>query len=242
MLALPKILLVEDDRYIASTLVQTLSSTYQVDVALSGKSGLYKTDSEVYDIVILDLNLPDISGQDVCQQLRHRGIKAPILILSGNVKVISKINLLDAGANDYLTKPFSLGELKARLKALLRSKQAPVWPAMHLEVSGITLNRRNYSVSRNGVELQLRRKEFELLECLMEQAGNVVSRQDLIDRVWQGFYDSITNTLDVHIKYLRDKLDRPFDKPLIATVHGRGYMLRIAGSSQPKLVRMATKP
>lgn len=220
----PSILLVEDDRYVASTLAHVLRSSYDIDVSQSGKFALYKADVRKYDIVILDLNLPDISGLDVCQQLRERGIKAPILILSGESKVLTKVSLLDAGANDYLTKPFSLGELQARIRALLRYKNSStIWPDAELKAFGVTLNRRTFLVDRDGIAIKLRRKEFELLECLMEEADCLVTRKQLTERVWNKT-EPWANTVDVHIKYLRDKLDRPFTASLIKTVHGRGYI------------------
>jgi two-component system OmpR family response regulator len=132
--------------------------------------------------------------------------------------------LLDAGANDYLTKPFALGELKARLRALSRVSQGVVWPAIKLEAGDITLDKQTCTVERSGQLISLRRKEFELLECLLEKAGSVVTRQELENRVWPT-QEIWTNTLDVHIKHLRDKLDLPFGTSSIQTVHGWGYML-----------------
>ena len=226
MQPLPKVLLVEDDRSIASALAHALQSTYDIDIAATGRLALYKADSEQYDIVTLDLNLPDLPGTVICQQLRERGLTAPILVLTGESRVMSKINLLDAGANDYLTKPFSLGELKARLRALQRTASLSSRPASQLEISGISLNRQTLAVSRNGILIELRRKEFALLECLMDHAGSVVSRDALKRSAWQGSDDLWTNTVDVHIKYLRDKIDRPFGgQPLIRTVHGLGYKI-----------------
>jgi two-component system OmpR family response regulator len=229
---LPKILLVEDDRSIAGALAQALQSNYDVDVAASGKLALYKADVEPYEVIILDLNLPDLPGVHVCQQLRERGHTAPVLVLTGESKVLTKINLFDAGASDYLTKPFSLGELKARLRALMRSRPAVAQTPRHLTVGDLVLDRFNYSVVRADTEVQLRRKEFALLECLMERAGTVVSREALCRYVWQGSSAGWTNTVDVHIKHLRDKVDRPFEQQLIRTVHGIGYKLE----AQPQAV------
>jgi two-component system OmpR family response regulator len=229
---LPKILLIEDDRSIAGALAQALQSSYDVDVAASGKLALYKADIEPYEVIILDLNLPDLPGVNVCQQLRERGHTAPILVLTGEAKVLTKINLFDAGASDYLTKPFSLGELKARLRALMRSHPMAAQIPRHLTVDDLVLDRYNFSVVRAGLEIQLRRKEFALLECLMERAGTVVTREALNRCVWQGNSAVWTNTVDVHIKHLRDKVDRPFEQQLIRTVHGIGYKLE----SQPQTV------
>jgi two-component system OmpR family response regulator len=225
---LPKVLLVEDDRSISDALVYTLKTSYDIDVAGSGESGLYKSAIENYAIVMLDLNLPDLPGIIVCQRLRERGVTAPILILSGEARVLTKINLLDAGANDYMTKPFSLGELKARLRALTRVHQQPIWPEGRVEACGIVLDRRTFTVKRDDQPVRLRPKEFNILECLMKSAGCVVSRQELVETVWEGRDKFWANSLEVHMKYLRDKIDKPFDSPLISTVHGRGYRLGVA--------------
>lgn len=225
MQLVPKVLLVEDDRSIAGALAQALQGSYDVDIASTGKLSLYKTDTEVYETIVLDLNLPDISGITVCQQLRERGVSAPILILSGDSKVLTKINLLDAGANDYLTKPFSLGELKARLRVLARTTNQASRPNSTLTVGDLVMNRKTFSVTRNEIPIDLRRKEFALLECLMEHAGTVVTREMLFRSVWQASDEVWTNTVDVHIKHLRDKLDRPFNGNMIRTVHGLGYKI-----------------
>jgi len=227
MQGLPRLLLIEDDHGIADALVRALANNYLVDHAPTGKLGIYRHDTEIYAAIILDLNLPDTSGLAVCQQLRERGAQAPILIVSGQSQVLTKINLLDAGADDYLTKPFSLGELKARLRVLeRRALQAPLVTS-ELTVSGVTLSTRHHEVRRDGQCIQLRRKEFILLTCLMERAGKVVSRDTLTRYAWQGGDDPWTNTIDVHIKYLRDKLDRPFETPLIRTIHGMGYRFEV---------------
>jgi DNA-binding response OmpR family regulator len=226
MQILPKVLLVEDDRSIATALAQVLQTNYQPTVAATAQAAVYKADSGHYDIILLDLNLPDMPGAEVCRQWRERGLETPILVLTADTHTLTKVNLLDAGANDYLTKPFSVGELKARMRALTRTHQQPrLQPARKLSVSGIELDRQTFEVHRNGTPLHLRRKEFVLLECLMEHAGTVVTRRALTRYAWQGAEDLWTNTIDVHIKYLRDKLDRPFDRRLIRTVHGIGYKL-----------------
>jgi two-component system OmpR family response regulator len=225
MSSLPRILLVEDDRNIAGALAQALRNIYEIDIAPGGKQALYKSDTGDYKLVILDLNLPDMPGSIICQQLRERGFTSPILILSGESHVLTKINLLDMGANDYLTKPFSLGELKARLRAQLRTPAMPLPAARELSAGGITLDRLTYCVKRGGTEIRLRRKEFNLLECLMEHAGSVVTRQALMRHVWPGSDEFWTNTVDVHVKHLRDKIDRPFGQNLIRTVHGVGYKI-----------------
>jgi two-component system OmpR family response regulator len=225
MQSLPKMLLIEDDRKIAGALAHALKNAYDVESTSSGKLAIYKTDRQQYDIIVLDLNLPDMPGIFICQQLRDRGLRTPILILTGEAKILTKINLLDAGANDYLTKPFSLGEFNARLRVLVRSAaEQLVQPVVKsLVIHGVSLDRQRYSVTRDGVNIPLRRKEFDILECLLEQAGHVVSRDALSRRLWADHEDRWTNTVTVHIKSLRDKIDRPFNRALIQTVHGRGY-------------------
>jgi len=233
MPASPKILLVDDDRSIASALSVALQNIYDLTVALNGCQALSKTDTTEYEVIVLDLNLPDIPGLEVCQRLRERGVITPILILSAESKVLTKISLLDAGANDYLTKPFSLGEFKARLRTLSRLQAKPNWPTAKLEAYGIELDRNKFSVKRDGLPVRLRPKEFAILEFLMENAGAVVKRSDLMHAVWQDADEPWKNTLDVHIKYLRDKLDKPFEQKLIQTVHSLGYQLTPINLAEP---------
>ncbi|MEK7594535.1 MAG: response regulator transcription factor [Patescibacteria group bacterium] len=225
MQTLPQVLLIEDDRSIATALSQALRGSHNIEVAGTGQTALYKVDTEEFDIIVLDLNLPDMTGIMVCRQIRDRGLSVPILILSGDSGVMTKINLLDSGANDYLTKPFSLGELKARLRALLRTNQGLLKLSRQLSIGDLLLDRQTFKVTREGIEVTLRRKEFALLECLMEHAGTVVTRNALTRYAWQGNDNIWTNTVDVHIKSLRDKIDRPFGQSLIQTVHGLGYKL-----------------
>lgn len=228
---LMKVLLVEDDRAIATALSEALQSSHNIDIAATGRSSLYRVDSSHYDIVMLDLTLPDMSGLEVCQLLRERGFREPILVLSAETNILTKIKLLDYGANDYLTKPFSLGELKARLRALTRVSHQTNRPANQLVAGSLVLNRLTCQVTREGIAISLRRKEFALLEYLMENAGSVVTRRALTRYAWPGAEELWTNTVDVHIKYLRDKIDKPFEVPLIKTVHGFGYKLDPPSSS-----------
>lgn len=228
-----KLLLIEDNRSIASALVHALQTNYSVDVASTGKIGLYKCDAQEYAAIILDLCLPDLPGLVVCQQLRERGFSAPVLILTAEHSVMSKISLLDAGANDYITKPFSLGEFKARLRNVIRSQDKTLPRSSLLQVGGITLNAVKREVHRDGIAITLRRKEFAMLECLMTYEGTVVSRKALTRYAWDGNEDNWTNTVDVHIKHLRDKVDRPFDSPMIKTVHGIGYRLEVPKATVP---------
>jgi two-component system OmpR family response regulator len=229
MVSLPKILLIEDDRSIASALAHALKSTYDVDGAADATLALHKIYSEQFDLIVLDPDLPDLPGIVICQQLRARGLRTPILILSGDNKTLTKINLLDAGANDYLTKPFSLGEFNARLRVLLRSarqqEQMTMPVSKSLNAHGVVMDRQSYGVSRDGITIALRRKEFDILEYLLQHVGQVVTREALSRYLWPDSDSRWTNTVTVHIKALRDKIDRPFDQSLIQTVHGRGYKL-----------------
>jgi DNA-binding response OmpR family regulator len=231
MSSLPKLLVVDDDSSLAKALALAMHDTYDVHIAQNGTQALFKTENDQYCAIVLDLKLPDMTGLTVCQRLRSRDNDTPILILSGVDQVLTKINLLDAGANDYLTKPFSLGELKARLRVLRRRATDREPLPRTLQAGGLLLDRQMHTVTRDGLSISLRRKEFALLECLMEHAGNVVSRATLIKHAWHIADEPWTNTIDVHIKYLRDKLDRPFEHPVIQTVHGLGYRLQADVSS-----------
>ncbi len=220
-----KILIIDDDNAISTALAIALRDEYRADRALTGQIGLDLADKTEYSAIILDLDLPDFKGLAICQELRDRGCKAPIFILSGDSQILTKIKLLDAGANDYLTKPFSLGELKARLRAIIRSSKHQLPKQRRLSASGLVLNRESRSVQRDGLSIPLRKKEFAVLECLMENVGTIVSRSFITRYAWNGEDDPWTNTVDVHIKYLRDKIDKPFGDRLIETVHGLGYRL-----------------
>ncbi len=226
-----KLLLIDDDTGITTALALALANTYELDIARTGTGGLHKANTYHYDVILLDLKLPDMPGLTVCERLRHAGVTTPILILSGETKALSKVSLLDAGADDYLTKPFSLGELKARLRVLMRRLETTQPKKHRLQTAGLTLDSDTYLVTRDGQTIKLRRKEFAMLECLMQHAGSVVTRNTLTNHAWRDNEDPWTNTIDVHIKYLRDKIDRPFDTRLIKTVHGLGYKLETSVQS-----------
>jgi len=225
MPGLPQLLLVEDDHGIGEALSAALKASFVVSLVTTGQRALALTLDSDFDLIIIDLGLPDTGGEQVCRQLLNRGLSAPILILTAQSNVLTKIKLLDMGASDYLTKPFSLGELKARLRALLRVSQNRAADSARLVVGDLLLDKGAFKVSRAGREIKLRRKEFDLLECLMANAGLAVSRQKLIRYGWPSSDELWTNSVEVHIKSLRDKIDRPFGWPLIKTVHGFGYRL-----------------
>jgi DNA-binding response OmpR family regulator len=220
-----RILTIEDDDAVASALQESLRSSYIVDRASTGADGLSQIKGGRYDVIMLDLHLTDMSGLDVCRAIKDSQPDTPVLILSGDNAVMNKIALLDAGAEDYLTKPFSLGELKARLRTIIRRKGAKRTTATHLVVGELRMDLSRLTVTRGETAIALRRKEFALLECLMAHAGQVVTRDALTSYAWGENQEMWTNTVDVHIKFLRDKIDRPFDWPLIITVHGLGYKI-----------------
>lgn len=220
-----KLLLVEDEPGILLKLYRTLSGSYQIDSALNGQAALRKIASSEYAIIILDLHLPGTSDLEVCERIRSNGITTPILILSNVADITSKVTLLDSGANDYLTKPFHRQELEARLRVLTRSLRQYKNSHSRIVVGDLVLDTNRYLATRAGVPLPLRRKEFILLECLMQNAGTVVTREILAAHVWSDEPDALNNTIHVHINHLRDKVDRPFKSPLIRTIHGLGYKI-----------------
>ena len=214
-----RLLIVEDDLNLVLALYRALSHTYKVDTAKSAVSGLKKAATLPLDLIILDLNLPDASGLKVTTKLREIGVNTPILVLSGESSLISKVDLLDSGANDYVTKPFSLAELRARIRVLLRPA---AYPALkEITIGGVTLDSNRREISVAGSVLPLRNKEFLLLECLMRNSGITVSRDYLKQFVWGGA-PVADNLLDVHIKWLRDRLGP--SGMLLKTMHGVGYL------------------
>ena len=219
-----KVLIIEDDKQTAQMIKNEMKGNYAVDLAYTGESGGYLSETNDYDTIVIDLRLPDIDGITVCKRIREAGIKTPILILTGSIEVKNKIAALDSGADDYLTKPFSFAELMARIRALMR-RSPQTLNSNVLSLDGLTLDVSKNRVERNGKEVYLRRKEFSLLEYLMRNPGLVLTRNMILGHVWEEGIDQLTNTIDVHIKFLRDKIDIPFGTSLIKTVYGLGYKL-----------------
>lgn len=222
-----KLLLIEDNKPLAESLKKQLGKTFIIDVAHSGEDGLHHALNGSYDVIVLDLGLPDRNGHDICRAIRGNAISTPILILTGVDDVESRVALLDDGADDYLTKPFNVAELRARLGALLR-RPTDTYTANVLKVHDLTLDPVRRSVERGGMPISLRRKEFDILEYLVRNQGRPVTRAMILDHAWDGSKDAWNNTVDVHIKHLRDKVDRPFATPLIQTAYGIGYMVDAA--------------
>jgi DNA-binding response OmpR family regulator len=220
-----RILVVEDDARIASNIHDILKqATYAADIALTGQSGLKMASDEDYDLILLDWMLPDIDGTRVCKILRSQGTTTPILILTAKTQLEDVIEGLDAGADDYLTKPFQMQELLARVRALLR-RQSPASLEPLITIADLVVDTNSGSATRAGIRLSLSPKEYALLEYLARHAGHVVSRLDLLSHVWDASTDTFSNTVDVHIRYLRQKVDTGNSVPLIHTVKGKGYIL-----------------
>jgi DNA-binding response OmpR family regulator len=219
-----RILLVEDDRKASRVLKKGLEEEgFVVDAALSGDEGDCLACTNDYDLIILDWLLPGKEGIQICRDLRGQGLSVPILMLTAKDAVGDRIAGLDTGADDYLTKPFAFGELLARIRALLRRART-VRPAP-LRVEDLSLDPVSHRVARGGVPVDLTAREYAILEFLMRHAGEVVTRTQLGEHVWEREHDTLTNLVDVHVSHLRKKIDREASAPLIHTVRGRGYRL-----------------
>lgn len=221
-----RLLIVEDDLEMAATIQEELQQFYAVDAVHDGAKGVYQAVTNQYDLIILDVALPDVSGVTVCTKLRERNIIAPILMLTGQAELEHKLAAFNAGADDYLTKPFSFAELKARSRALLR-RHTDTFIADRLQIGDLEIDVAEHRVTRQGKDIYLRRKEFSLLEYLLRHRGQVVTRSMIIEHVWDDSTDPLSNTVDVHINHLREKIDRPFRHPVIQTVPGLGYRLDV---------------
>lgn len=216
------ILIVEDEKDIRDFIKKSLQSEcYAVDTAEDGERGLFLIRTNTYDIVILDNNMPKKTGREVCQELREEGNNVPILMLSVQSETTTKVDLLNAGADDYLTKPFSIDELSARIKALLRRPKNIENEIFNVDDLMLDINR--HVVKRAGKEIYLTRKEFTLLKYLIKNQGSVLSRSMIMEHVWDMSIDPFSNTIESHIMSLRKKIDLPECKKLIHTVNGRGY-------------------
>ncbi len=216
-----RILVVEDEHRIANAIKKGLTDErYAVDVAYEGTTGFDLASTEDYDLLVLDLLLPGMDGITICKKLREANMHTPILILTAKGQIKDKIEGLDSGADDYLTKPFSFEELLARIRALTRRPKGFV--SNKLEVSGLVLDPKTYEVKIKGKSIMLSSREFSLLEYLMRNKGKVVSKNEIINHVWNYDADILPNTVEVYIKNIRSKLT---NSSLIGTVRGFGYKL-----------------
>jgi two-component system OmpR family response regulator len=222
-----RVLVVEDNQKIAGLVSRALGEDgIAADRAGRGEDALWMAGSTEYDAIVLDVMLPGIDGFETCRRLRDDGVRSPVLMLTALDAVHDRVAGLDGGADDYLTKPFSVDELLARLRALRR--RGPVAHPVILTVGDIRLDPVSHRVWRDDVEVVLSPKEFSLLEVLMRGAGNVLSRYQLLEHAWGHEYENRSNVVDVYVRYLREKIDRPFGADSIETVRGVGYRLRAA--------------
>jgi DNA-binding response OmpR family regulator len=220
-----RILLIEDEVKLAGFIKRGLvAERYAVDVAKDGRSGLELAQTYQYDLVLLDLMLPGMDGSEVLRRIRKENSSVPVLILSARDTVQDKVANMERGADDYLTKPFAFAELLVRIKALMR--RGPVNRASTIRVSDLELDRLSQQVKRAGQRIDLTSKEYALLEYLMSNAGRVLSRNMIIEHVWDQSFDGITNIVDVYIRHLRNKVDTGHEPKLLRTVRGVGYTIR----------------
>jgi len=220
-----RLLVVEDEHKVASFIKRGLEEAgHVVDVAYNGADGEYLAAVNSYDVMVLDCMLPDKDGRQVCRDLRARGNTTPALILTAKDTTQDKILGFKSGADQYLTKPFDFGELLARLRSLERHSQPP--PMRSLDVADLQIDPATRRVRRGNQEITLTAKEYLLLELLARRAHQVVTRTEIIEQVWDMHHDPMTNSVDVLVKHLRDKIDRNFEPKLIQTVRGVGYTLK----------------
>lgn len=219
-----RILLIEDEDGIASFVMKGLAAEgHAVERACSAEEGRSMAFAHQYDLVLLDILLPDGNGREVLADLRKRDAETPVIVVSALGEIDDKVSLLDLGADDYLVKPFAFAELAARVRAAVRHGQSS---SRVLQTSGLTLDTKTRVATRNGEQIDLPSREFALLEYLMRHAGQVLSRQQILDAVWGFGFDTESNIVDVYVSYLRRKLDTPDGPSAIETVRGAGYRVR----------------
>ncbi len=219
-----RILVIEDEKKVAEFIRNGLAEEgYAVDTAYEGDQGYFLAATNDYDAILLDILLPKMDGITLCTKLKSEGNQTPILMLTAKDAVKDKVRGLDAGADDYLTKPFAFEELLARIRASLRKKY--VHQDAMLQVDDLMLDTITHTAVRAGEAIPLSIKEYALLEYLMRNAGAVVTRTMIAEHVWDINFETFTNVIDVYISYLRNKIDKGYDKPLIHTVRGRGYSI-----------------
>jgi two-component system, OmpR family, response regulator len=220
-----RVLVVEDEPKMAALVARALREDgHPADIAARGEDAIWMAVASPYDAIVLDVMLPERDGFDVLRELRERKVWTPVLMLTARDAVADRVGALDSGADDYLTKPFSFAELLARLRAIVR--RGPVERPTTLEVGDLRLDPGARRVWRGDVEIELSTREFALLELLMRRAGDALSRIQLLEGAWDIAFESRSNVVDVYVRYLREKVDRPFGRSSIETVRGVGYRLR----------------
>src|SRR5260221_5566987 len=220
------ILVVEDERRLANLLKRVLTEErHVVDVAYDGAEGLHLAASGTYDLVVLDVMLPEVDGIQICRTMRAERVDSAVLMLTARGAIEDRVTGLNVGADDYLTKPFAMEELLARVNALLRRRDRRFDEAPQLAVGDLTLDLVRHEARRGGRVIELTAKEFALLEYLMRHPGRVLTRTQIVDAVWRYDLDALSNVVDIYIHYLRDKIDQGFSHALIKTVRGVGYKI-----------------
>jgi DNA-binding response OmpR family regulator len=220
-----QVLLVEDDPRISRVVQRALAEVgHEVDVAHDGEEGLERAEDKPYDLLVLDVMLPRMDGVSIARELRRQRQRTPILMLTARDAIADRVRGLDAGADDYLTKPFALEEFLARVRAL--GRRARDGDGDVLEVGDLTLNTDRHEVIRAGKSIELTAKEFDLLAYLMRNAGRVLSKSQITEHVWGYDSEATSNVVEIYIHYLRDKIDKGFARPLIRTVRGVGYTIK----------------
>ncbi|MBY0295473.1 MAG: response regulator transcription factor [Methylobacterium sp.] len=227
-----RLLIIEDDREAAAYLSKAFREAGHVaDLAADGLDGYALAREGAYDVLVVDRMLPKLDGLSLIRSLREQGVETPVLILSALGQVDDRVKGLRAGGDDYLPKPYAFSELLARIEVLSRRRGAPAAEPTTYRVGDLELDRLSHRVTRGGQEIVLQPREFRLLEYLMRHAGQVVTRTMLLEHVWDYHFDPQTNVIDVHVSRLRAKVDKGFERPMIHTVRGAGYMVRAGGEA-----------
>jgi DNA-binding response OmpR family regulator len=220
-----KILVIEDEAKVVNIIMKGLQqSGFEIDVAVDGEQGLQKAQESKYDLILLDLMLPKISGWDLIPRIRECNPIIPIIALTAKASVEDRVHGLNLGCDDYLTKPFSFAELLARIQVQLRRGDSAA--TLELRAADLVLNPLKRKVTRGGKPIELSNKEYLLLDYLLRNKGQIVTRHMIVENVWDASFDNVTNVVDVYINYLRNKIDRDFEPRLIHTIRGVGYSLR----------------
>ena len=220
-----RILIIEDEKKVARFIKRGLiEESYAVDVAYDGDEGAFLAEINDYDLILLDIMLPQKNGFEVLKQLRSREIKIPVIMLTAKDELEDKIHGLDLGADDYITKPFAFSELLARIRAIIRRSYEK--QDNNLQIADLTISPATREVKRGNQEIELTNKEYALLEYFVRNPNKILSRTMIAEHVWDYQFDPMTNVIDVYVNYLRQKIDKGFDKKLIHTVRGVGYVLK----------------
>lgn len=223
-----RILVIEDDYDTALALQSGMSHAFVVDISFSGKRGLYKIYTQPYDCIILDHSLPDTTGIEICTELRTSKIFTPILFVTANNTLQTKVKALDAGADDYISKPYAIDEVLARVRALLR-RSVSDYSNDIFYVNDLMVNLQTRTITLEDKTIHIRKKAFDLLAYLLKNKNSVISRSKILEHVWENCYDDTSNTVDVHVKHIRDTIDKKYGIETIKTVYGVGYTIEYDG-------------